>query len=319
MKEILVSWSTAFDTLMHYEGDFREQFPDGDIQRGLNMSLMCEKHEKFIWWTGLNMAYNLSLLWENSILLSAAGIDFTEDAVIDERINMKYFHRDRKRVTAGSIILSDSNAHKITIFHPGSMLEADQTHVSYVTESIWIAIVSANHTSAMLNHARELYAKNTPFFVDPAQQITAMSEDELREFLNLWTYLIANQHEMKELQLKTGFSDEQLWDMFEKIIITYSAHGSELREGNHILHIPAIKIEDIEDETGAWDAYRAWLLKWIIEWYDWKTACQVWTVLASYCVQVEWAQNHHASLWNISQDMQTHFWVEIDLHAKRKY
>jgi len=41
------------------------------------------------------------------------------------------------------------------------------------------------------------------FFADPAQQITDMSKEQLQELLELADYLIVNQYEMKELQVKS--------------------------------------------------------------------------------------------------------------------
>jgi len=61
MKKILVTGSTAFDYLMQYDGVFADNFPDGNIQAGLNMSLLLSKLEKFHGGTGLNICYNLVL------------------------------------------------------------------------------------------------------------------------------------------------------------------------------------------------------------------------------------------------------------------
>ena len=319
MREILVSGSSAHDTIMHHEGDFKNQFSGGDTEAGLHMSVLCYHSEKFLWGTGLNIAYNLALLGENPILLSSVWVDFMGDGIIDDKVNLKYLHKDRSRPTSGSTILSDRNAHRITAFYPGAMQEADQTHVSYVTEPIGIAIVSANKISAMLAHAKELHSKGINFFADPAQQITEMTSEELQELLGLATYLIVNQYEMKELQVKSWCSEEVLKKKFEKIIVTYGPNGSELIEGDHITHIPIVSIWDVEDTTWAGDAYRAWVLKALIDGHEWKTACRLWSILAAYCIQIEWGQNHHVSLGNLTEDMKEFFWEEIDLHAKRKY
>ena len=88
----------------------------------------------------------------------------------------------------------------MTFFHPGAMQEASASKISYIQEDIAIAIISANHIPTMLEHARELKAKNIPFFADPAQQITQMSHDELREFIHLADYLILNHHELADLK-----------------------------------------------------------------------------------------------------------------------
>jgi adenosine kinase len=86
-----------------------------------------------------------------------------------------------------------------------------------------------------------------------------------------------------------------------------------------MIHIPAIEVDEIDDTTGAGDAYRGWLLYWITEWLELKTSCQLWTVLASYSVIAPGAQQHHFSFWGVMEDMKSHFWVDIDLYEKRKY
>ncbi len=62
MQEILVSGSTAFDTLMHYNGKFSNQFVDTDVLSWLNMSIVSDSCEKNLGWTGANIAYNCFIM-----------------------------------------------------------------------------------------------------------------------------------------------------------------------------------------------------------------------------------------------------------------
>jgi adenosine kinase len=80
------------------------------------------------------------------------------------------------------------------------MKEASASKISFIQEDIALAIVSANHIPTMLEHARALHHKDIRFFIDPAQQISQMTHDEIRELIDLADYLIVNHHEFRELQ-----------------------------------------------------------------------------------------------------------------------
>ena len=103
------------------------------------------------------------------------------------------------------------------------MSESSHSKISFVSESIGLALVSANHIPTMLEHARELHARAIPFFADPAQQIFQMNHDETREFINLADYLIVNHYELQELQTKGAFTIEDLTERLKIIIVTYGA------------------------------------------------------------------------------------------------
>jgi len=272
MKQILVSGSTAYDTLLHFDGSFVEQ-----TDAWLNMSVMSSSYDKNAWGTGANIVYNLSLLWENPILLSSVWYDHEFEDVISSKANLKYLHKDRITHTANSVIVSDNLDNRMTFFHPWAMIKGGESKVSYVEEEIAIAIVSANDVGAMLEHARELKKQNIEIFIDP------------------------------------------IIESLDKVIVTYGAEWSHLFTDGEMYNFPAIAVEDFDDTTWAWDAYRAGLLKALIDWHGWKIWCQLGTILASYCILAPWSQHHHFSLWNVMEDLKSHYWVEIDLYERRKY
>ncbi len=315
MKHILVSWSTAYDNLLHFSGDFSEM----DKEHILNMSIVSDSFEKNHGGTWANIAYNVSLLGEEPILLSSVGDDYDFSEVLKEKWNLQYVHRENYMHSANSVIISDKNDNRMTIFHPGAMKHASASKVSYVQEELGIAIVSANDIITMIEHARWLKEKKVPFFIDPAQQISQMTPDQLKTLIDLWDYLIANHYEYEEIKQKAAMSEEDILWEFEIVIITYWDQWSHLFTNGAMQHIPAIQTEDIDDTTWAWDAYRAWVLLGMIEWWDIKQSCQLWTVLSSYCIIAPWSQQHHFSLWGVMEDMKHHYWVEVDLYDKRKY
>jgi adenosine kinase len=146
-----------------------------------------------------------------------------------------------------------------------------------------------------------------------------MSKEQLRECIHLGDILIVNHHEYAQLQSWSGLSEEDLKQAFETVIVTYGAQGSQVFSGEEMIHVPAIEVDEIDDTTGAWDAYRAGLLYGLTEWLELKTSCQLGTVLASYCVIAPGSQQHHFSLWGVMEDMKSYFGVDIDLYEKRKY
>lgn len=314
MKQILVSGSTAYDTILHFDWHFSEQ-----TDNGLNMSIVSENCDKNIWGTWANITYNLSLLWESPILLSSVWWDFDYWDVINSKANLKYIHKDRDYHTANSLIVSDNSDNRMTFFHPWAMVKASESKISYVEEDIWIAIVSANNISTMLTHARELKAMNVKIFIDPSQQISAMTSDELWELIELWDYLIVNHREFHDLQRISWKTEWDIINSLEKVVVTYWPEWSHLFTDGEMYNFPALKIEDFDDTTGAWDAYRAGLLKALIDWHWWKAWCQLWTILASYCILCSGSQHHHFSLWNVMEDLKSHYNLDIDLYDRRKY
>jgi len=315
MKQILVSWSSAYDNILHFDESF-SGMEKSDI---LNMSVVSSKFDKNHWWTWANIAYNLALLWENAVLLSSIWDDYDFSPVIQEKINLSYVHRQDMCHSANSVIISDSDNNKMTVFHPWAMQFASKSKLDYVQEKCSAAIVSANNIQTMIEHAKWLHGMSIPFFVDPAQQISQMNPDELEELLSYGTYLIANEHEFLEILQKTWKTNSELLEMYEIVVISMWEEWLELYINGRQSNIPAIKIDDYDDTTWAWDALRAGILYGITEWWDINTSCQLGTILASYCILAPGSQQHHFSLWGVMEDMKTHFWVEIDLFSKRKY
>lgn len=315
MKQIIVSWSTAYDNILHFEWDF-SQMEKAEI---LNMSIISQNFEKNHGWTGANIVYNLALLWESWILLTAIWDDYEFTSVISEKANLKYIHKQEMVHSANSIIISDSKDNRMTIFHPGAMIYSSNSKLEYVQENCSIWIVSANHIPTMLEHARWLQKKGIPFFIDPAQQVSQMSRDEIHELLSLWTYLIANHFEFSQILDKTALTESEILKMFEIVIVSHWSEWVHLFQKWSMTQIPAIQIEDFDDTTWAGDALRAGILYWITEWYDISTSCKLWSILASYCILAPWSQQHHFSLWCVMEDMKNYYWIEIDLFTKRKY
>lgn len=313
MKKILVSGSTAFDYNLQYNGDFSEQFSNG-ISSWVNMSLLTPGLDKTFGGTGLNICYSLALLSESPVLITSVGGDFVFEWMIEEKVCLDYIHRDNTVLSSSAYIVSDEAGNQMSFFHPGAMGNGENSTIKYVREEIHYAIVAPNKKEAMIQHVYELSDKSARVFLDPGQQITDFSKEELLPLFDITAYLIVNQYEYKELMQKVEMDEEELKHKFNKIIVTYGAQGSQIIDAVETIHIPALEPSEIVDTTGAGDAYRAGILKGMVLWYDWKTSAQIATVMAKYCVEHHGSQNHFFNIGIISEDMKQAFWVEVDLY-----
>jgi len=144
----------------------------------------------------------------------------------------------------------------------------------------------------MFFYLKQLKALWTKIFFDPGQQISTMNKEELNLIIEKANYLIVNFHEFSLFKKISWLSAEEIINSFEKVIITFWKDWSKILSSTGVIEIPAIENETYIDDIGAGEAYRAWLIKWIIEWYSWKISWQIWTLLASFSLWYQWAQNH---------------------------
>ncbi len=288
---ILVSGSTAYDYIMDFKDSF-ENHIDPDKVHELSVSFLIDELRKEIWWTGLNIAYNLSLLWEKPVLLTSVGKDFIFSEYLLQNINLDYVIRSKELFTASGYITNDMAENQITAFYPGAMDEADKDLEKEIKEELAYGIVSPNKKEAMLKHLADLKGKNVKSFFDPGQALFVFNKEDLEKASSLANYLIVNDYEYGKFQEIIWWTDEQILDNFEKVIVTYWPEWSQINSKEEKIRINPVKVDTFVDPTWAWDSYRAWLLRWLQLWYNWRKAWKIWSLLASVSVQHFWWQNH---------------------------
>jgi len=299
MWNLLISWSTAYDYIMDYKDEFKNQIKAENIPK-LSVSFLIDEMKKERWWTWLNIAYNLALLWDKAILLSALWKDFELWEYNEENINLKYIYRSEELLSSSWYITNDIEWNQITAFYPGAMNESDRVNIKWIDEKISYAIVSPNKKETMFMHMKELNNLWIYTFFDPGQAIFWMDWDDLLESMKLANYLILNDYEFDLFKSKVWLEKKEIINAFDKVIITLWAKWSAIFDKNGEQFVPAVKNHEVLDPTWAWDAYRAWLLRWLNLWYDWKKSANIWTLLASFSVWCYWAQNHYMD--------KKHFW-----------
>ena len=299
MKNILISGSLAYDSIMVFQDYFKNHILPDQIHK-LSVSFFVPELKRNFGGTAGNIAYNLSLLNSNSIIIATAGDDFSayEKRLSKFDVMQDYIKIIPASLTAQAYITTDLDDNQITAFHPGAMMESHQNSISNITEKIDLAIVSPAGKEGMLKHARECFEKGIPFMFDPGQGLPMFNKNELNTFINQATYIAVNDYEAELLMKISGLDVNEIQKKVEALIITKGAYGSEIYSDKKI-KINPITADSPIDPTGCGDAYRAGLLYGITNKLTWEETGKLASVMGSIKIKTQGGQNHQPSLEEI--------------------
>jgi adenosine kinase len=203
---VLICGSLAFDTIMHFEGRFKEQILPEQLHI-LNVSFLVPRLQRDFGGCAGNIAYSMKLLGAEPLPMATLGNDGASymQRLTDLGIATTYVKTIEDTYTAQAMIMTDLDNNQITAFHPGAMMQA---HVSQVNKhpDIRLGIISPDGRDAMLSHAQQMAEAGIPFVFDPGQGLPMFDGQELRHFIELATWVTVNDYEGKMLSDRTGWS-----------------------------------------------------------------------------------------------------------------
>ncbi|MDO4636700.1 MAG: carbohydrate kinase family protein [Lautropia sp.] len=298
----LISGSVAFDTIMVFDGYFKDHILPERVHQ-INISMLTPQLKREAGGCAANIAYNLTLLGEHPAILGAVGTDGS--AYVEQ---LKQYGIDTRQLlvlpdyfTPQAFVTTDKAANQITAFHPGAMSEAHRARIdAFPASDISWAIVSPNGKQAMQEHARQLAAANIPFIFDPGQALPMFSGEELKALLEQASALTVNDYEFGLLCNKTGWSEAEAASVAGIMIVTLGGDGSRLHKNGQISTIKAAPISQATDPTGCGDAYRAGLLYGLTHQWDWDKAAKLGSVLGAIKIESAGPQNHRPSRTDIA-------------------
>jgi len=301
MKNILISGSLAYDSIMVFQDYFKNHILPDQIHK-LSVSFFVPELKRNFGGTAGNIAYNLSLLNSNSILMATVGEDFSsyEKRLSKLDIFQDYVKEVNDSLTAQAYITTDLDDNQITAFHPGAMMESHQNSISSVTEKVDLAIIAPAGKEGMIKHAHECFEKKIPFIFDPGQGLPMFDKNELNTFIDQATFIAVNDYEAELLMKVSELSVSKIQSKVEALIITKGAQGSEIYCDKKIT-IPSIKTDSPVDPTGCGDAYRAGLLYGIANELSWEDTGKLASVMGSIKIRTQGGQNHTPSLSEIEE------------------
>ena len=257
---VLICGSLAFDTIMHFEGRFKEQILPEQLHI-LNVSFLVPRLQREFGGCAGNVAYGLKILGGTPLPMATLGID--GESYID-RLKKLGIATDFVKIvedsyTAQAMIMTDLDNNQITAFHPGAMMQAHITKIEKRSD-ISLGIVSPDGRDAMIQHAAQFVAAGIPFVFDPGQGLPMFDGEALRHFITQATWVTVNDYEGKMLTDRTGWSEAEISSKVKGLVITLGAQGCEVWQGGQKTLVAPVQAEEIVDPTGCGDAWRGAML-----------------------------------------------------------
>ena len=256
----LICGSLAFDTIMHFEGRFKEQILAEQLHI-LNVSFLVPRLQRDFGGCAGNIAYSMKLLGAEPLPMATLGNDGGSylQRLQDLGISTKHIKTIDDTYTAQAMIMTDLDNNQITAFHPGAMMQAHVLHVVKHPD-IRLGIISPDGRDAMLSHAQQMADAGIPFVFDPGQGLPMFDGQELRHFIELATWVTVNDYEGKMLSDRTGWSSAEISSHVKGLIVTLGAQGCEVWQQGHKDVVDPVKAQAVVDPTGCGDAWRGALL-----------------------------------------------------------
>ncbi|MGA2550175.1 MAG: carbohydrate kinase family protein [Burkholderiaceae bacterium] len=301
---ILICGSLAFDTIMVFEGRFRDHIL-ADQLHILNVAFLVPSLRREFGGTAGNIAYNLKMLEGEPLIMATVGDDAGPYLERLEQLGLdaRYVLGVPGTYTAQAFITTDLEGNQITAFHPGAMNEAHQNHVSGA-QGVKLGILAPDGRQAMHLHAQEFQAAGIPFVFDPGQGLPMFDGSELAAFIEAAQVIAVNDYEAKLLCERTGQSLESIAGRQKTLVVTLGAQGSHIYQKGRRLEIAPVKPRRVADPTGCGDAYRAGLVYGISHDMDWETTGRLASTLGALKIAEKGPQNHVHSREEIAETFQ---------------
>ena len=309
----LICGSMAYDNIMVFPGKFKEQILPEQIHI-LNVAFLVPELRREFGGCAGNIAYNLSLLGGDGYAMATVGEDFAPYSawLQQQQLDTRYLKEVADTLTAQAYITTDLDDNQITAFHPGAM---DHSHSATVPTDagISLGLISPDGRQGMLDHADQFAAADIPFIFDPGQGLPMFEGPDLRDFINKATWVAVNDYEGQMLQDRTGWSEQEISQRVDALIVTRGAKGSTIFAGDEQFSIPAVPPVDIKDPTGCGDAYRAGLLYGLQNKWSWSDTGRLASLLGAIKIASLGTQNHSFTTKGILTAFEENFGYQPDM------
>jgi adenosine kinase len=251
---VLICGSLAFDTIMHFEGRFKEQILAEQLHI-LNVSFLVPRLQRDFGGCAGNIAYSMKLLGAQPLPMATLGNDGATylQRLQELGISTTHIKMVEDTYTAQAMIMTDLDNNQITAFHPGAMMQAHALHV-HQDPDIRLGIISPDGRDAMLLHAQQMADAGIPFVFDPGQGLPMFDGQELRHFIELATWVTVNDYEGKMLSDRTGWSSAEISAHVKGLVVTLGAQGCEVWQQGQKQLVDPVKAQAVVDPTGCGDA-----------------------------------------------------------------
>jgi len=291
---IYISGSMAYDRIMDFPGKFSDHILPDKIHI-LNVCFTVNGMAEKFGGTAGNIAYSLSLLDEAPLIIATIGKDYGTyfEWLKKNNISVDGIKIIEDEFTAGAYITTDKADNQITGFNPGAMKYPSGFNVDDLDPQKSIVLLAPGNLQDMMSYAEACRKKRIRYICDPGQSLTQWEGKALRDWLEGSMMLISNDYELQMIIKMTGMEKKGLLGLTKTIITTLGEEGSLISTSNLDTAVPAARVSEVLDPTGAGDAYTAGLLKGIALGRDLETAAKMGAVSATYAIEKYGTQEHY--------------------------
>jgi adenosine kinase len=157
------------------------------------------------------------------------------------------------------------------------------------------------------NTRRDCVELGVPFIFDPGQGLPMFDGADLRNFIQMATWVAVNDYEGELLVERTGMTFEQIAAQVKALIVTRGENGAHIYSGGRCIEIPCVAVEKVVDPTGCGDAFRAGMLYGLAQDMDWETIGRLASLMGSIKIAHQGGQNHALSQVEIQERFQQAF------------
>jgi len=303
----LICGSLAFDTIMSFHGRFSEALLADQLHK-INVAFLVPGIRREYGGCAGNIAYNLKLLGGDPLIMATLGQDGAPylERLNRQGISARCIRSYDEGYTAQAFITTDADNNQITAFHPGAM---SNSHHNKVKEAgaVRLAIIAPDGRDGMIEHARDCAQLGIPFIFDPGQGLPMFSGEELKQFIEMATYVAVNDYEAELLTERTGLTLPEIADCVSALVVTRGEQGAEIFTADGKFDIPVVKVANVIDPTGCGDAFRAGMLFGLTRGMDWMTIGRLASLMGAIKIESQGGQNHAPSIEEIEQRFEREF------------
>ena len=291
-KKALICGSVAFDTIMVFGDRFKNHILPDKIHM-LNVSFLVPQMRREYGGCAGNIAYNLKLLGDVGYPMATVGRDFGlyADWMKSAAVPADHVKVIESEYTAQGFVTTDLDNNQIWAFHPGAM---QLSHLNKVSDAkdIALGIVAPDGRDGMIQHANQFADAGIPFIFDPGQGLPMYDGKDLKRFVEQATWVAVNDYEWQMIQQKTGWTESDVTQLAEALIITRGENGSSIYTKGGVTEIPCAPVKAVVDPTGCGDAYRAGLIHGLLHGLDWKSTGRIASLMGAIKIESLGPQNH---------------------------
>jgi adenosine kinase len=311
VKQIAVTGSVAFDSIMVFPGRFGEHILP-DKTHLINVSFLVDRLDRRRGGTAANIAYSLALHGERPLLSAAVGYDFDDygAALQAAGVDTGAALRCDDVPCAGAFITTDLDDNQITAFYPGAMARGGDVDLTVHAADVDTVVVAPDAPDGMARHIRQARELGARLVFVPAQQVPSLSDEVLREGLEAAWMVVGNDYELELIRARTGVSADDLRRRGALVALTRGPQGSELHGPDGVVQVPVAPPREVVDPTGAGDAYVAGLLAALRLGLPLDAAGRVAALSATYVVEQPGPQSHTYDVQSFGERYREAFGVE---------